>query len=203
MMKKIIIILAFFLQTNLMSQNLKFGVNASINNETRTSIPHNYSLSGKDTFFNSETSYNYGITVLYKLISNIYINTSVLYSVKKVSTVFSGPADGPIYVDLRFDYISIAPKIEINPIFGLYVNAGPSIDFKVNTELNQSRYSAKVNETNSVRFGILMSVGYRIDFHNNNAFAAEFSYDKGLSSTHPDYGGIYSTSRAGLIFYFL
>lgn len=190
----------------LYSQNLRIGVYAGVNNDTRTSKNHHYVQSGREVKFNSENSYNYGLVASLKFLPIIDLNTSVLYTRKKVSTEFSGPADGPVNATLYFDYISIAPKVELNPILGLYFNVGPSIDFQVNTKMEQTgayvENKDEIEESESIRFGMLFSIGYRLDFMNNNAIAAELAYDLGLSETNEKYGGKYSTTRAALIFYF-
>lgn len=205
-MKKIVIILLLVLPAVLMSQNLKLGIYAGVNDDTRTSKTHNFTQTGSEVDFKSENSYNYGLVALLKLPLKISVSTSILYTRKKVSTYWSGPADGPVNATLYFDYLSIAPKLEYNPLLGLYINAGPSIDFKVNTKLEQSGNYVEdldeIMETNDVRIGMLLSVGYRLDLFNNSALAAELSYDLGLTDTNERYGGKYSTSRAGLIFYF-
>jgi len=205
-MKKYLLFVILFSQTVLMAQGLRLGIIAGVNNETRTSKGHNFNFAGRETEFKSENSYNYGLVGVFKLFPSLNVNTSLMFTRKKVSTVWSGPADGPVEAKLYFDYISLSPKLEYNPFLGLYINAGPSLDLKINTKLEQRgayvEDSDEIAGTNDLRFGMLFSLGYRLDFLNNSALAAEVSYDVGLTDTNSRYGGKYSTSRAALIFFF-
>lgn len=201
-MKKFTLIFIIAIQSILLSQELNYGVSSSVNMNTTTSQGHDFTQNRSSVGFKSERSYNFGLVALFNFHPKIALNTSFLFTSKLVSTHWSGPADGPVDATLHFYFLSLSPKLEYNPLFNFFLNAGPSIDFRINTKLEQTGdYVEDINEireTNIVRLGLQFSLGYKLEITNSIWIAPEISYDLALTDTNPIYGGKYSTTRIGL-----
>lgn len=202
-MRSAMIVLMLSFSSLLAAQGPYYGILIGQNVHTATSL--RLTENGIESPFASRPSVNLGLVVSYPLTERIDIHTSVMYSSKVVTNRWSGPADGPVDATLYFHSISIAPKLQVNPFYGLYVNAGPSIDIKADTRLAQrGAYvsdSDEVPRTEAVRFGAVCSAGYAVELFDGFHIAPELSYDLGLSDTNSRLGGRYSSTRVNLQFF--
>lgn len=203
---KILLLLVVLLSTITFSQHVEYGINTSLSVRTTTSKPHNFIQTGRETDYESVSSFNFGIETLFNLSELINFSASLGYTTKVVSTIFSGPADGLVNATLHFNYISILPAVVFNPFGEFYLRAGPVFDFLVDTKMEQQGDYVKdrdmIEMSKTLRYGLIAAAGYKFPLSAKISLTPEIAYDLGLSETDRLYGGKYSSLRAGLSLYF-
>jgi len=202
-MNKNIIIIIILFQSVALAQRFQYGIEISKNLETYTSSKHNIvQVRNMLIPFKSKHSYNAGINVVYNWNPQISILGSLSFTKYKVETWMTGADDGEVNVELNFKYISFSPQIVVNPIWGILLSMGPSMDFLVNSDFGGD-YTHKIKGSNNSRTSLNMKLGYKIILLHNISVVPNFSHNLGLTETHSNLGKRYSSSRIGILLLFV
>lgn len=205
-MRMTLLLLPLLLSSLLTAQEARYGILLEQNFSTVASAPHTLNAVGAAEAFRSRSSWNIGLVSLHPLSEHIAVQTSVVYSNKVVEAEWAGPADGPVEAVLHFGYLSLSPKLQVFLFDGLFLNAGPSLDIKVDTKLEQRgayvNDQDEVSSSNALRFGAVCSAGFMVPLVNGVWLAPAVSYDLGVTNTNDAFGKRYSSVRAGVQVYF-
>ncbi|MCH8011037.1 MAG: outer membrane beta-barrel protein [Candidatus Marinimicrobia bacterium] len=203
-MKNVLLLALVFQPLIVQAQILRYGMTFGILPNTATSESHYFTHAETPLGFSSRTTYAVGVVALLHLRDEVLINSAAKFTSKSVSTHRVGEADGPVFMTLMFNYLSLVSKVQYRLLNGLIIGAGPVLDVNLNSRLEATgdfpAIQKPIPETKKIRFGVIVSIGYLIDLGIVLAVLPELSYDVGLSNTNDAYGGRYSSIEFSISF---
>ncbi len=163
---------------------IKLGTNR--NSAERENI---YSYGTSYGTFNSQSSFNAGITVTKHVNRTIALSASLMYDAREISTLAtyilsSNPLQyKTIQQQLKFEYISVTPKLQIHTTSGFFLSTGPSVGFLVGNSIrNDENYTAFIPPKAAVE-RVSMNVGIGTTIHLGLArIVPEVSYDFAITN---------------------
>ena len=133
-----------------------------------------------------------GLMVDIPVSRSIYINCSILYSWRQPTLILQNPdKDVLVEKDIFTSSIIEIPahlgyRFQVNDSFGILLDAGPSIMYRINRKFRQQNQLSNNKQTNTKeemdgrikRFDVGVGVSAGVDFHNK--YRLSIGYDWGL-----------------------